>query len=366
MKNVQKGTGLTEIDLFRLSDHGGWTVDRAQLSESALNEAFAIVKHLVPAEKRPEFEFWLNELFAQYVEDLQKRAEARRSIDKRPDWFRPRHKQSGTSSRKLTTAVRGELEEIARAILEVRDLIDGLGPPGRTAINAYFKRKGLIGRTRVSLGRRFGQTWRNACDAFLLLQVACERFEEKEHEISSAIQAKLADVSRGFDRLMGVIETLSDPTWKVLRFSYRQLERSGDLRVQPGSGTKHPITDALSWLSLLHSVAAAPGIEVKRGGDEAPAKRLGHGLAALYREMTGKEPTRMYRGIVSRRGDPTGEAGDILELAKVLAKHGNSSLPKTVIGGTQSPSKVIRLKSHKRRPRVQTHSNPITDECREA
>ena len=342
MTNVQKGTVLTEIDLFRLSDHGGWTVDRAQLPESALDEAFAIVKHLVPAEKRPEFEFWLNELFAQYVEDLQIRAEARRTIDKRPAWFRPRHKQSGTSSRKLTTAVRQELEEIARAILEVRDLIDGLGPPGRMAINAYFKRNGLVGRTRMNPGRGFWQTWRNACDAFLLIQAAYERFEERGSEVSSATKAELTKIYKGLDLLMNAMEALSDPTRKVLKFSYRQLKRSGDLRVQPGPGTEYPITDALSWLSLLHSVATYPGIEVKRGRYEAPARRLVRGSAEVYREMTGEEPGRVYRAIETRGGDPVGEAGDFLKLVQEVARQADSLLPETASRGTRSLSKIVR------------------------
>ena len=340
---------FTEADLHRLSIQGGWVAERASLSALQLESLLAMVKHLIPEDKRAQFKFWLNELFAQCVEDLRTREEILRKAKRSRRRDRQGHSASMNRPVKLSTLVRRELDDIGRAIREVAGSIERLSPSAHNAISTYFWRKRLVGRTGISVGRTFWQTWERAFDVFVLLQMACERSDETSLALSDSVRGELARISQTFDNMTAAIENASEPTREIIESSYDDLECSGDWRAQSKVEVKDACGDAVEWLALLRSVAARPRIEVKKGRDEAAEKQMVRGLAELYRAMTGKEPGRVYRVVETRRGDPVGEAGDFLELARTLAGYANDVLGVTTSDGKRSLSKIVRQILEERR-----------------
>lgn len=334
---------FTEPDLHNMSDEGRWSAECASLTDSQFDELLAIVKHPIPVDTRVEFKIWLNRLFASYVDCIrqQERIERRGTAPR----SRPGSDDSYTKERrsKLSTRVRDELADIRRAIQGVTRLIERQSPPSRSAVQTYICRKHLVGRTRVRLGHTFRETWVAACDAFLVFQFACERYDEVDVELSCTAREELASANEALDDLMAVIEGMSTPARRVLEWSCEDLEPCKAEEIED------PLQNILEWMSLLEAVSARPRIEVKTGRDEVALKTLVAGLAELYRAITGKEPGRVYRAVKTRRGEPRGETGDFLKLVRMLVKYAHEAAPGIGKGGRKSLSKVVREVLEERR-----------------
>ena len=87
------------------------------------------------------------------------------------------------------------------------------------------------------------------------------------------------------------------------------------------------IEDVLAWLSFLERVVDNLPIEVKRGRDDVILRSMVRGLAALYHDMTGEEPVRIYYVTDTKRGDREGEAGDFLAFVKAFTSYVYEAIP---------------------------------------
>ncbi len=249
--------------------------------------------------------------------------------------------------------VRGELAGVRRATQDATSAIEGLSPAAGQAIREFFWKVRLVGATRVSLVRRFRRTWVGAHEAFMVFQAACERCPEQVGmEVSQGAQAELLKVSEFLDDLTDTIEGIHETTWGVLESSFDARRRAGLNGFESSVTVADPIGDALAWLSLLRSVAEHPRIEVKRGREEVALKNCVVGLAALYQSMVGKEPSRAYRAIETRRSGRKGETGEFLELARKLVGYACELLPEAAVPSSRSLSKIVRLVLEERKAKL--------------
>lgn len=336
---------FSELDLHRLTGRAGWAAERAALSETQGASLVALVKYPMSSERRKAFKFWLNEIFAQYVENFAKRTEMLQWLGSHGARARSACENAFERGPKLSTLVRDELKGVQRALREATNATRQLSPPASAAIRESFWRNRLAGCTQTRQRRNFRQTWQMAHNAFLHFQVACERMEGKQAQLSDQVQKELKKVVQALDLLRDAIEDLSKVTRDLLEEVFDRPAMGGTALIQQKFAIEDPLDHVLAWLAILKTTVERPQIEIKRGRDEAPKRALVGGLAELYRVMTGKEPGRVYLAAKS----PRREAGDFLELVRTFVGYANVGLPQGVICGTISLSKVVRQELKKRK-----------------
>ena len=237
----------------------------------------------------------------------------------------------------LSKPFEGRVFRILRAAFDPTEPL----PP----IRESFWRNHLAECTQTRQGHNFRQTWQMAHNAGLHFQVACERMEGKQAQVSDRVQKELKKVVQVLDLLRDAIEDLSKVTRDLLEEAFDRPAMGGTARIQQKFAIEDPLDHVLAWLAILKTTVERPQIEIKRGRDEAPKRALVGGLAELYRVMTGKEPGRVYLPAKS----PGREAGDFLELVRTFVGYANAVPPQDVICGTISLSKVVRQELKKRK-----------------
>ena len=343
---------VTEADLHRVSSTARWAVERASLSEAQIDKLIAIVKRPIPDEKLARF--WLNELFANYVEDVAKRSQP--ALKDNKSGSRPLIQANSRRARsKLSTRLRGETQAITRPVQRAASLLQGRSPSARDAIRTYIWNRRLVGCTRVRRQRTYRETWQNAHDALMLVQVACERWDEVGIQCSGPIRAELVNISNEIDALIAVFDGVSDLTRNFLRRSFAEFNRLQDWPQALSHGMDDPLRDVWDWLVLLEWIATRPRIEVRRGRDEVPQITLVAGLAELYREFTGEEARRVYRLVETCGSGPFGEGGDLLELARALVSYADEKAPGFVKTRPPSLARIVRQTLEKRRAALRAH-----------
>lgn len=334
----QAETPLTELDLHRLTGRAGWVAERASLSEMQLETLAALVKHPMSPEKQSELKFWLNEFFAQYIENLTKRAETLEKLGQHNSIARWAYKNPLLRRPKLSTLVRDDLKGTQAALRRATSATLSLSPEARAAIQWSFRQNRLATDPRPRQGSSFRQTWQAAHDAFLYFQVACERMERLENRLSDQVLQELEKAVQAFDLLRTAIEDLSRTTLDVIEETFDGPEVTAATSFQTDHAIEHPADHVLAWLDLLRTILERVQIETKRGRDEAPERALVRALAELYRVTTGQEPGRTYRAI----GSPPGEAGNFLALVRSFVGCAKAALPDDAACGTRSLSKIVR------------------------
>lgn len=331
-------TSLTELDLHRLTGRAGWVAERASLSETQLDALAALVKHPLSPEKQSEFKFWLNEFFAQYIENLTKRVETLENLGQHNSIARWAYENPLLRRPKLSTLVRDELKGVQAALRRATSATFYVSPEARAALRESFRRNQLAMYPRPQQGRNFRQTWQAAHDAFLYFQVACERMEGLENRLSDQVRRELKKAIQAFDLLRNAIEDLSRTTRDVIEETFDGPEVTAATSTRPDHAIEDPVDHVLAWLDLLGAILERVQIETKRGRDEAPERALVRALAELYRVTTGQEPGRTYHSI----GSPLGEAGNFLELVRNFVGYSKAALPDDAACGTRSLSKIVR------------------------
>ncbi len=331
-------TPLTELDLHRLTGRAGWVAERASLSEAQLDALAALVKHPMSPEKQSEFKFWLNEFFAQYIENLTKRVETLEKMGQHNSIARWAYKNPRLRRPKLSTLVRDELNGVQAALRRATSATLYVSPEARAAIQWSFRQNRLATHPRPRQGSSFRQTWQSAHDAFLYFQVACERMEGMENRLSDQVVQELEKAVQAFDLLRNAIEDLSRTTRDVIEETFDGSEVTAATSFRLDHVIEHPADHVLAWLDILGAILERVQIETKRGRDEAPERALVRALAELYRVTTGQEPGRTYRSI----GSPLGEAGNFLELVRSFVGYAKAALPDDAAYSTRSLSKIVR------------------------
>ncbi len=85
-------------------------------------------------EKREAFKFWLNELVAQYVENLTKRSTTRERLGQLNRQRRWSYRSPFERGPKLSTLVRDELNDVQATFRKVTNATLGIGPEARAAL----------------------------------------------------------------------------------------------------------------------------------------------------------------------------------------------------------------------------------------
>ena len=323
---------LTEYDLDLETGGSGWVAERASLSVVQRDSLLAGMRHPVPAEKRSEFAFWLNHLFAQIVRDLGNRLDATGGSSR----------SGGAIPRKLSTRVRDELTKIRRVISKTSVVVQGLSPDARNATEARLRELGAAGGTCVSVESSFWLTWGRVHEGFLRIQFACQTSDAVEGGISKAVHAELRKIENALDDVTITLDDASHLTRDVLERSFDDIRLAIRQRDQPMVASGTHIEVALAGLSFLERVVDYPRIEVKRGRDDAILRRMVRSLATLYQEMTGKEPVRIYYDSDTHRGDREGEAGDFLEFVRVFTSYACEAIPYGEIVANRSMARIVR------------------------
>ena len=194
-----QGMNFTEYDLDLETGGSGWVAERASLSAVQRDSLLASIRHPVPAEKRSEFAFWLDHLFAQIVRDFGNRLDATGGS----------RRSGGAIPRKLSTRVRDELTKIRRVLSKASVVVQGLSPDARDATAARLRELGAAGGMSVSAETSFWLTWGRVHEAFLDIQFACRTSDAVEGGISKAVHAELRKIENALDDLSITLDDAS-------------------------------------------------------------------------------------------------------------------------------------------------------------
>ena len=340
---------FSEADLHRVTGRAGWVADRAALSEVQLDTLVALVKHPMSWEQRAELKCWLNEVFAQYVESLTRRAQMLETLSRHSMSARWMYENPHIRRPKLSTLAKGELQKVEKALRRAEGVLDRLSPKTKVEIRASFWRNRFVGPAQASQARRFRQIWQMADDHFLPVQAACERMEGRAGHLSAQMRRELEAVVAVFYRLRVKIEDLTTVSRDALERAFDRPAFNGPDGIRQALAVEDPLDLARSRLHTLRAVLERTQIRVDRGRDEAPERALVAALAKLYRVMTGKEPRRTHRAIETSKYDILGETGDFLELVRAFVGYANAVLPEGVTCGTRSLSKIVQQELKKRK-----------------
>ena len=333
---------FTELDLHHLTVRANWVVGRASLSETQLEALVALIKHPMSPEMRETFKFWLNEIVAQYVENLAKRSTTLDKLDQLNLQRRWSYRSPFERGPKLSTLVRDELNGLQAAFQKVTNATLSVSPEARAALRESFRRNQLAMYSRPQQGRNFRLTWQAADDAFLYFQVACERREGQRGCVSDRVDRELDTLIQAFDLLRSAIEDLTQITRDLLEETFDRPAATAATSIRPDHTIEDPAGCVLAWLKILGNTLERPQIEIKRGRDEAPERALVRALAELYRVTTRHEPRRTHRAFERFQSDVLGETGDFLELVRKFVGYANASLPGGIVCGTRALSKIVR------------------------
>ncbi len=119
---------LNEAGLYGLSDPPGWVGERALLSACELKALTVILGDRLAEAQRARFEIWLNRLFAQLIEDVQKPDRTRSRMDCWRRWNRGNGSGEGKKAPKLSTLVSDELKGLKHKISGLARAVEALIP----------------------------------------------------------------------------------------------------------------------------------------------------------------------------------------------------------------------------------------------
>ena len=338
-----------ESDLQRLTGRCGWTADRPALSEDQLDSLMALVKPPMPMDQRADLKLWLNEILAQYVDGLLKRARMLRTLSQLNMGARWMYENPHLRRPKLATLARNELRGVTRAHQKARRVLERLSPEAEDEIRGSFWRNRFVRPARADWAQSFRQLWQMADGHFFFMQAACERIDPRENQLFEVVRDELQLVVGVFERLRAEMGSLTSITQDALAHAFRRSvlnvveETRGSLLVEG------PVLQARVWLGRLQVALQCTRIHVGRGRDEAPERALVAALAKLYCVTTGKEPGRIYSPIETRKYGSPGEAGDFLELTRTLVGYAAAELPADVPCGTRSLSRIVRNELKRRK-----------------
>ena len=323
---------FTEYDLDLEMGGSGWVAEQATLSAVQRDLLLAGIRHPVPAEKQFEFAFRLDRLFAETVHDL----------DGCVDTTDGSSRSERVNSRKPTTLVRDELTTIGRIISKTNIAFEELSPDARNAVVTRLRVLREAGGMYVSVASSFRLTWGRIYNAFTRFHWASQTSSEVEGGTSKAVRAELRRIENLLDKLTVALDDASLSTRIVLERSFDGILSENRRQDEPVVATGSYLGDALAWISFLKHVVDNLHIEVNRGRDEVNLRRMVRGLAALYHDMTGEEPARIYYNSDTNRGDLEGEAGDFLEFVRAFTSYVYQAIPHGKKAAIRSMAWIVR------------------------